>query len=49
MEFVIGDKITTTDCHGEKITGIIEQIYVNTIIVGTTTTKYVCLKKQPAA
>lgn len=49
MELVIGNEITTYDCHGEKVTGIIEQIYVNTIIVGTSTAKYVCLKKQLTA
>ena len=49
MEYVIGNEITTVDCHGEKVTGIIEQIYVNTIIVGTTTMKYVCPKKQLSA
>lgn len=48
MEYVIGNEITTVDCHGEKVTGIIEQIYVNTIIVGTTTMKYVCPKKKIA-
>lgn len=46
MELVIGNEITVFNCYGEKVTGIIEQIYVNTIIVGTNTMKYVCPKKQ---
>ncbi|WP_438732926.1 hypothetical protein [Enterococcus sp. AZ128] len=45
MELVIGNRITAFNCYGEKVTGIIEQIYTNTIIVGTSTMKYVCLKK----
>lgn len=49
MEYIIGNEITTVDCHGEKVTGNIEQIYVNTIIVGTATMKYVCLKNQKSA
>lgn len=49
MEYIIGNEITTVECHGEKVTGIIEQIYVNTIIVGTATMKYVCLKNQKSA
>lgn len=49
MEYIIGNEITTVDCHGEKVTGIIERINVNTIIVGTTTMKYVCLKNQKSA
>lgn len=44
MELAIGKEITTVDCYGETVTGIIEQIYVNTIIVGTNTTKSVCPK-----
>ncbi|EOH75247.1 MULTISPECIES: hypothetical protein [Enterococcus] len=44
MDFVIGNEITTINCYGEKVTGIIEQIYVNTILVGNNTDKYVCPK-----
>jgi uncharacterized protein YkvS len=42
MELVIGNTITAIDCYGEEVTGIIEKIYANTIIVGTTTEKSVC-------